>query len=148
MHQIAQSHAPHFLRLPTPSFASAENERSTREPPYIAEHIVELPLSTVMVLSHEPPVLGVTLSLILVVVSHGPYARSQQSLCPHAPICRSASVISAAGGGFATGLGSWSSDGRSILSGWYFEYVAYLVQSIWVVSLIDMPCWGGGGKKE
>ena len=62
----------HLLREPTPSLASAEKDLSTTLPEYMAEHIVLVPFSTAMVLDQLVPTLFVTLSLMRVVVSHGP----------------------------------------------------------------------------
>ena len=64
-----------------------------------------------------------TPALMRVVVSCCPYGRSQQSLCPHPPICLSMSLSASTGGGARTGSGSACAT-FTRLSGWYFEYLA------------------------
>jgi len=88
-----------FARIST----SFSNEGSMRLPPYIALAEIELPFSKWSVLRQLAPTLGVTWSLMRVVVSLFAYGRSQHCVCPHAsPTVVSISLKLATGAGALT----------------------------------------------
>ena len=96
-----------------------------QEPPYMADWLVESPFSKCCVAIHVEPILAVTASLMRVVVSLGPYGRSQQFVCPHAlRTSLSFFVKETTAGGAFTDSGSWFC-GLWRLSGWKREYVAW-----------------------